>query len=175
MKRKQIVDLITAVVLIVVGAAVLVFPLLKLINVKYVFISVLAFYGVMNLIQFILTSKEKDYEGLFTMLASIITLVLLGFVNIDATPVNLALTLFVWVILMSLIKLKKCDYYHDRGKKIWILRIILLVIFILTGLLTVINLYYAPEVQILVLGFFYYIHGIMELVDPIANFLMTKK
>lgn len=175
MKRKQIVDLIIAIVLIMIGCIVLIFPLLKIIDIKFIFIGVLTLYGVMNLIQFLLTNKEKDYEGLFTMLASIITLLAIALMDPDLSPMNLALTLFIWIGLMSLIKLKKCDYYHDRHKKIWILKIITLILFILSGLLTVINLYYQEEVQILVLGFFYFNHGILELVDPITNYLIDKK
>ena len=175
MKRKELVDLITAVSLIILGSLVLILPLFKVFSIKYVFMSVLTFYGIMNLIQFILTSKEKDYEGLFTMIASIISLILLGFLEVENTPVNLALVLFMWIIMMSLIKLKKCDYYHDRHKKIYILKIVTLILFILIGLLTVINLYYEAEVQILVLGFFYFIHGVLELVDPITNFLVRVK
>lgn len=175
MKRKQIVDFIISIVLILIGSVLLTFPLLKVINVKYIFMGVLAFYGIINLIQFILTSKEKDYEGLLTMIASIITLVLLGFLEIENSPLNLALSLFAWIVLMSLIKLKKCDYYHDRHKNIWIFRIVTLVLFVISGLLTVINLYYEAQVQILVLGFFYFIHGILELVDPVTNYLLQKK
>lgn len=175
MKRKQIVDLVTAVLLIIIGSIILIFPLLKVINVKYIFMGVLTFYGIMNLIQYILTNESKDYEGLFTMIASIITLIILGLVNIENNPLNLALTLFVWITLMSLIKLKKCDYYHDRNKKIYILKIITLVIFVLIGLLCTINLYYEQSVQILVLGFFYFIHGILELIDPITNYLIELR
>ena len=175
MKRKTIVDFIIAIALIVAGSLVLTFPLLKVINVKYIFIGVLAFYGITNLIQFILTSKDKDYEGMFTMIASIITLILLGFLEVDNSPINLAITLFVWIVMMSLIKLKKCDYYHDKNKPIWIFRIVTLVLFILIGLLSVINLYYEAEVQILVLGYFYFVHGVLELVDPVTNYLLEKK
>ena len=174
MKRKEIVDLITAITLVVLGAVLLTFPLLRVVNVKYIFMGVLSFYGIMNLLQFLFTTNDKDYEGLFTMVASIISLILLGFLDIE-NPVNLALILFVWIVCMSLIKLKKCDYYHDRHKKIYILKIVTLILFILSGLLSVINLYYEPEVQILVLGFFYFIHGILELVDPITNYLMNNK
>ena len=175
MKRKEIVDLITAVSLIIFGSFILILPLSRVINVKYTFMGTLTFYGVMNLIQFILTSKDKDYEGLLTMIASIISLTILGFLEVDNTPVNLALVLFIWIIMMSLIKLKKCDYYHDRHKKIYILKIVTLILFILIGFLSVINLYYEAEVQILVLGFFYFIHGVLELVDPITNFLVRTK
>lgn len=175
MKRKVLVDLITAVSLILVGSLVLIFPLLKIINVKYIFIGVLTFYGIMNLVQFILTSKDKDYEGLLTMIASIISLILLGFLDVNNNPMNLALSLFSWIIMMSLIKLKKTDFYHDRHKKIWILKLVTLILFVIIGFLSVINLYYQAEVQVLVLGFFYFIHGVLELIDPLVNYLLEKK
>ena len=54
MKRKQIIDLITAIILIVLGSIILLFPLLKIVNVKYIFMGVLSFYGIMNLLKFIL-------------------------------------------------------------------------------------------------------------------------
>ena len=71
--------------------------------------------------------------------------------------------------------LKKCDYYHDRHKEIYILKIITLVLFILSGLLCTINLYYEKSVQILVLGFFYFINGILEAIDPITYYLIEKQ
>lgn len=173
--QKVLVDLITAIFLIVTGSVVLTLPIMGVINVKVVFIIVLALYGVMNLVQFLLTYKEKDYEGLYTTTASIITIVVACFMDFKTAPLNLAMTLFVWISFMSLIKLKKIDYYHDRKKKIWLLRMITLILFILSGLLSVINLYYEGQIQILTLGFFFFIHGILELVDPITNYLLEKK
>ena len=46
---------------------------------------------------------------------------------------------------MSLIKFKKCDYYHDRNNKMWIIKIITLTLFIVTGIITCINLYYSKN------------------------------
>ena len=37
------------------------------------------------------------------------------------------------------------------------------------------NLYYENSIQILVLGYFYLIHGILELVDPLTMYLNEKK
>ena len=48
------------------------------------------------------------------MIASIIALVLVLFLDVDNVPWYLALCLFVWIALMSVIKLKKADYYNDR-------------------------------------------------------------
>ena len=74
---------------------------------------------------------------------------------------------------MSLIKLKKADYYHDRRDRMWKLNILMLGIFILCGLLTSINLYYEADVQVIVIGFFFMINGILEMFDPIVKTLIT--
>ncbi len=175
MNKKQKVELIIAAFLIVCGSLVLIFPLFKFVQVKLVFISVLGVYGLLNLIKFILVRESKDYEGLLTTLASIISLVIVCFLDVENVPWYLALSLFIWIIFMSLIKLKKADYYNDRKNNVWILEIVTLILFILSGLLTTINLYYENDIQILVLGYFYLIHGILELVDPLTNYLVGKK
>ena len=76
---------------------------------------------------------------------------------------------------MSLIKLKESDYYHDRKNKIWLLNIVNLVIFIISGIIASLNLYYTQDIQILVLGFFFLINGILELMDPLAGYIMENK
>ena len=175
MNKKQKVELIIATFLILCGSLVLIFPLFQFVKVKLIFILVLAVYGVLNLIKFILVRESKDYEGLFTTLASIVALVVVCFLDIDSVPWYLALSLFIWIIMMSLIKLKKADYYNDRRNRTWILEVVTLILFILSGLLTTINLYYENDIQVLVLGYFYLIHGILELVDPLTIYLTGKK
>lgn len=175
MNKKQKVELIIATFLILCGSLVLIFPLFQFVKVKLIFILVLAVYGVLNLIKFILVRESKDYEGLFTTLASIVALVVVCFLDIDSVPWYLALSLFIWIIMMSLIKLKKADYYNDLRNKTWILEVVTLILFILSGLLTTINLYYENDIQVLVLGYFYLIHGILELVDPLTIYLTGKK
>ena len=175
MSKKQIVDLVIALLLIVIGSALLVFPIFHFIEVKNIFLGVLGLYGVLNLVQFLLTLKAKDYEGLFTALACIIVFVVVCFLNVNSNKWYLALSLFIWIILMALIKLKKADYYNDRKNRVWIMKIITLIIFIICGLLTTINLYYENDIQVLVLGYFYLIHGIIELLDPVTGYLLEKK
>ncbi len=174
MKKKQIVDLVTSVFLIVCGSVLLLFPLFHFVKVKSIFIGVLVVYAILNMAKFVLTRKSKDYEGLFTSLASIIVLVVAVYLDINKVPWYLALCLLIWIILLSLIKLKKGDYYNDRKNKMWILEVICLVLFILAGLLTTMNLYYENDIQVLVLGYFFLIHGILELFDPLVISLKIK-
>jgi uncharacterized membrane protein HdeD (DUF308 family) len=74
---------------------------------------------------------------------------------------------------MSLAKLKKMDYYHDKNDRMWKIRFINLGLFIIAGILTSINLAYVSTVQVLVIGFFMLIHGILELFDPIVKTLIA--
>ena len=83
MKKKQIVDLIISVFLIICGSVMLLFHFVK---VKGVFLGVLGVYAILNLIKFLLTSKSKDYEGLFTSLASIIVFIIALKLNISQVP-----------------------------------------------------------------------------------------
>lgn len=130
------------------------------------------FYTILNAIQFILTIDSKDYEGLYSAIASLIVLLATIFIK-ESTPRFLALELMTWITLMALAKLKKMDYYHDRRDRMWKLRVFNLVFFVLAGLLTSINLSYSSEVQIIVLGFFMLIHGMLEIFDPIVKTLIA--
>ena len=175
MKTKQKVELIIATFLILCGSILLIFPLFHFVEVKIIFITVMGVYALLNLIKFILIRKTKDYEGLFTSLASLIVLTIALFLDISKVPWYLALTLFIWISLMSKKKKKKADYYNDRKNGIWILEIVCLILFILSGLLSTINLYYENDIQVLVLGYFYLIHGILEIIDPLVIHLNGSK
>ena len=65
------------------------------------------------------------------------------------------------------------DYYHDKKDRMWKIRLLNLGLFIITGILTCINLAHISTVQVLVIGFFMLIHGILELLDPIVKTLIA--
>lgn len=174
MKYKQKVDLSIAVFLIIIGCSLLILPIFKVVNLEIVFITVMFLYSIANFLQFILTKSSKDYEGLFTSLVSVLVVIASFFLDIIEKPVNLAMLLMIWITLMSVIKLKKSDYYDDRNNKMWKLRIATLALFMLIGFLTSINLYYDEYIRVLVLGYFFFIHGVLELTDPIVNYLLQK-
>lgn len=175
MDRRTLVEFITAWFLVLCGGIITILPIFNVTNVKAVFIFVIALYGVSHIIKNFLIINANDFSGFRTAASSIIALVLMLFLDINDSPWNLALILFIWIILISLTKLKESDYYHDRKNKLWELNIVNLVLFILTGILTSVNLYYTGDIQILVLGFFFLINGILELMDPLVAYLIEKK
>jgi len=175
MNRRTLVEFITAWFLVLCGGVMTILPLFNISNVRNVFIVVIAIYGVIHLVKNFFILNAKEYSGFSTAAACIVALVLMLFLDINNSPWNLALILFIWVILMSLIKLKESDYYHDKKNKLWELNVVNLIIFILTGVLTSLNLYYTGDIQILVLGFFFLINGILELMDPLVAHIIEKK
>ena len=175
MNRRTLVEFVTAWLLILLGVAISVLPIFDIMNVKVVFVIIVAVYGIVHLIKNFMLINAKDYSGFGISLSSVIALILMLFLDVNDSPWNLALILFIWVILMSLTKLKESDYYHDQKNKLWKLNIINLILFIITGLVTAVNLYYTGDIQILVLGFFLLINGMLELMDPLAAYLIEKK
>ena len=175
MNRRTLVEFVTAWILILEAAAIMILPIFNIMSIRIVFIITISLYGIIHLIKNFALINAKDFSGFNAALSCVVVLVLLLFMDINDSPWNLALILFIWVILMSLTKLKESDYYHDRKNKLWELNIVNLILFILSGILTAINLYYTGDVQILVIGFFFLINGILELMDPLAAYLIEKK
>lgn len=172
MKEKQKVDVSVALILILNAIVILLMPLLNLNNMKMICIISFTIISIINLIQYVLTKESKDYEGLYTFIASVITLIMFSTLDIENSPKMLAISLMAWVSMMSAIKLKKADYYHDRKDRMWKLKIFCLLLFIISGLLTSINLAYESSVQIIIIGFFLLIHGIIEFIEPVVKTLI---
>jgi len=173
MKKKQKVDMAIALCLILIGIILLIIPLFKINNIKYLNTFIFALYTILNALQFLFTKESKDYESLHSAIASLIILIANMFIDTNNNPQKLAMLLMTWIILMSLAKLKKMDYYHDRKDRMWKLRAFNLGLFILSVFLASIHLSYSVEVKTIVIGFFMLIHGILELFDPITKILLT--
>ncbi len=167
MKNKQKVDIISAMLCIFLGGLLLLCPLMKYTDINTTFLTTMFIYSIIHSGKFLLTRNSDDYEGILTSLASLFVGSIAFILKVGDSSLNLAVLFFIWVILQSLIKLKKADYYNDRNNKLWVLETSFLAIFILMGILTAINLNYKSDIQILMLGFFFFTHGILEFIDPI--------
>lgn len=173
MEKKQKIDTIIALISILVGVVLLILPILGITSLKWISLAIFSLYTVISIVQFLLTRESKDYEGLHSALASITVVIAHFFFDPAESPRVMAIFILVWVLLMALTKLKKADYYHDRRDRMWKYSAANLGLFILTGLLASINLAYGIETQIIVLGFFILINGILELFEPIVKTLIA--
>ncbi len=170
MKKKEVVDLITSLSSLIISFTILLFPIFKINDLKLVLTIIFGFYTIIKLTGFIIIFKEKDVENLFTSIISLLMLISLYIGSL--TTKKLVLIILIWLGLISLVKLKKADFYHDRQNKMWILRLFILFIFIITGLLTSLNLMYESQVQILIITYFFIINNLLDTIDPLTSYLM---
>ena len=171
MKKKQKVDIMIGLTYILAGTLFLLFPLYHINNIKWLNVIFFSVIAIVSLIQFILNIKSKDYTGLYSFIASLIFIICMLVMKVDK-PRYLSISILIWVMLMSMIKMKKSDYYHDRKDRMWKLNLIMLGIFILAGILTSINLLHESGVQIIIIGYFLFINGILDIMDPFVKSLI---
>jgi uncharacterized membrane protein HdeD (DUF308 family) len=168
-------NLIVSAILTLLGILMLVVPFLGYIepnNLLYILFSI---YACIKIIEVIITPKTNDYEDISTAIACTLAAISgFKFASLDSAMV-LSLTLASWVGIMSIIKLIKLDYYHDRENGMFYVNLITFSLFLLLGLLTSINLYFSQTVQILMLGFFFVINGLLNLAEDGIRILLTSK
>lgn len=131
-------------------------------------------YSLIKILEYFLTKPQNDNEELYTTIVCAIA-AFSGFKYIDYNPpIVLSLTLAVWICAMSIIKLIKIDYLHDRNDKMMYINLGTFFLFLLLGLLTSINLYFSETVQFLMLGFFFICVGILDLTEDLIRILTDK-
>lgn len=170
MKKKSRTPIVLAILLIIIGVFILSLPILDLVNIRLTLLLTFGSIAFFNLTSYLITYKDKDLESLLTCIVSVIISFLIGYLNLSIAG-NVAIILMIWVAFISLVRLKKADYYNDRRNKLWIIQMVSLAIFILTGLITSINLSYSSTIQTLMFGYFFLINGILELVDPLVLYI----
>ena len=173
MKKKQKVDLYVALILTLYAILVLILPIFNLVNIKIIVITTFSVYALVNFVRFLKLKSTKDYEGLHYTITSLVMLIVFLIIK-TPSPRNLALVLFGWIALNSLAKLKKADYYNDRRDRMYKYGLLDLCIFLITGIIACINLAYPAEVQVLIIGFFLLVNGILEVFDPIIKSLIAR-
>lgn len=170
MKKKQKVDITISLILILIGSLILILPIFNYDNILFLSIIIYTIYTIIGATKFLILKDTKDIEGLYITISSIIPLII-SVITKPATPRKIALILGIWIMLISISKLKKIDYYHDRHDRMWKIRTFILGLFILVSLLSSINLAFTNEVVIF--GYITLTHGILELFDPILKNLIN--
>lgn len=173
-KFKNVVNLGVSVILILLGVFLLLFPWFGEASPSKLLYLLFSIYGGVKVIEFILTRTDGDREDLYTGIACVLAAVS-GFKFADyTTSLVLSLTLVSWVAIMSIIKLIKLDYYHDRGDRMFIVNLITFSLFLLLGLLTSANLYFEVTIQTLMLGFFFVVNGILNFAEDGVRILIKN-
>ena len=173
--KKNKINLICSAILLLVGLAMFILPWIKILDPVKILYVVFSIYALVKLVEYFLTRNGSDLENLYTAIASALAAIS-GFRFINYEPrIVLSMTLASWVAVMSIIKLIKLDYYHDRENGMLYVNLITFSLFILLGLLTSINLYFNETVQYIMLAFFFVVNGLLMLAENGIRILVTSK
>lgn len=174
MKKKDVVNLVVSSFLVLTGVLTLLVPFLLFMKPTTLLYIMFSSYALIKIVEVILTPKTHDNEDLLTAIACALAAISgFKFGSLEPTMV-LSITLASWVGIMSIIKLIKLDYYHDRENGMLYVNLVTFSLFLLLGLLTSINLYFNETVQILMLGFFFTVNGILNLAEDGIRILANK-
>lgn len=174
-KLRDKTNIIVSFVLLLMGILMLIVPFLGFMEPNMLLYVVFSIYALIKIIEIIIVKNStNDYEDIFTAIACALAAVSgFKFINYDS-PMVLSITLASWVGIMSIIKLIKLDYYHDRENGMFYVNLVTFSMFLLLGLLTSINLYFNETVQILMLGFFFVINGLLNLAEDGIRILVSR-
>lgn len=164
-------DFIVGVFLFLVSVIALLFPIFGISSIPFLLNYFLLTYIFLNALKFFMNRKTKDYEGLYTSIVCILLYVSLFFVPLTK-PLALSLFVFMFVIFISFIHLKKADFYHDRKEKIWMLEVTTLIVFAIAGLLTSFSILLESSGSFFMIGFLFFINGFIEIIDPVVNYIL---
>ena len=134
------------------------------INANNLFVSGLLMFACVNLVKYIVVGKNPTTERVYMTVASAATgaldIILGGFY--DDQHMVLAISIMVFVLAITTVKLFTIDYYHDRGDAFFYIETMLLSLFMVVGFVIAINLFKDSTIQTIMLGFLFIIIGILD-------------
>lgn len=161
MKQKLTVNKIFNYIIIILGMVYIIYPWFgsaKPISLFYFFLGT---YSGLKFVEYLFQKEKTDRENLYTTITSIL-IPLLNFIDFPNDSMLLPLSILTWVCLMSIVKLIKLDYLHDRRLPMFKVKVVTFIIFIIVGVMTSYSLYFEPKVQTIIIGFFIVINGIID-------------
>jgi len=174
-KEKFLENVVISMIIIFYGAFVLLSSLIKFYDFGLMFSLFFFLYGILHLIAFKLNSEKKEYSNLLIGITSILFGAGAILLKIIENPKYLAMFILLWAFLVSLIKLKKGDYFHDRKSKLWYIEISNLIIYLLSSILFSLNLALENHSLILLFGFFVFVIGILDFFEGLILNLTKGK
>ena len=174
-KLRDRTNIIVSFVLVLMGILMLIIPFLGFMEPNTILYVTFSVYALVKIIEVIIVkSHNGDYEDVLTAVACALAAISgFKFASFDP-PMVLSITLASWVGIMSIIKLIKLDYYHDKENGMFYVNLVTFSMFLLLGLLTSINLYFNETVQILMIGFFFVINGLLNLAEDGIRILVSR-
>ncbi len=167
MNKKELSLIISNILLFIIGGLVFIFcDELKLgLCILFAFNALFKFINLINI-------NNKDYEDLWGSILSVIAFIALFY--FDIITKNIVLIFLIWLGLMSLVRVKKADFYHDQKNKMWIYKIFNLLSILSIGLIISLGLQ-TNEINIKLFSLFFMFNSIFDIIEPLFIYIKGSK
>jgi len=147
---------------------------ITLLESSLIFYVVMLLYFGFEFTNYILTKKVTGMHSLYISLACIIASFSgLKYMN-EPSNMVISITLIGWMIMMLIIKLIRIEDLRNNNNYSVFINIFTMSLFILLGFLTITNIFKEISNINLMLGFFFTVNGILNLIENIGNIKFIK-
>ena len=173
-KNKNIILIITSILTLLLGVSFFFERSISFIDGCEIFYVVMLLYFGLEFTNYLLTKNQTGMNSLYISLACLIASIS-GLKYMDE-PSNLVLTITLigWMVIMLIIKLIRIEDLRNKMNYSVFINIFSMSLFILLGFLTITNLYKEITNQVMILGFFFTINGILNILEVIGNVKFCK-
>lgn len=173
-KTKNVILVITSFFTLLIGLFFFIEDGIEFLDGNQVFyIAMLLYFGA-EFTNYLLTKKVTGMHSLYISLASLIASVS-GLIYMDKqTNLVLSFTLIGWMIMMVVIKLIRIEDLRNHMNNSVFINIFSMSLFILLGFLTITNLYKEISNPNMMLGFFFVVNAILNIIETIGNIKFCK-
>lgn len=173
-KTKNIVLVITSILTLLLGCSFFFDNIIVFLDGAELFYVAMFLYFGLEFTNYLLTRNITGMHSLYISLACIIA----SFSGLSymkySTNMVLTITLIGWLVIMLIIKLIRIEDLRNQNNYSVFINIFTMSLFILLGFLATTNLYREITNPCLMLGFFFTVNGILNLIETIGNIKFSK-
>ena len=173
-KTKNVVLIITSILTLFIGISFFLENYITFLDGLEIFYVAMLLYFGFEFTNYILTRKITGMHSLYISLACLIASVAgLSYME-QPTHLVLTVTLIGWLVIMVIIKLIRIEELRNQNNYSVFVNLFTMSLFILLGFLVITNIYKEITNPCLMLGFFFTVNGVLNLIETLANIKFCK-
>lgn len=174
LKTKNLVLITTSIITLLLGVSFFFSKSITFLDGNELFYVTMLLYFGLEFTNYLLTKEITGMHSLYIALACIIASVAGLIYKDNPTNIVISVSLIGWIIMMLIIKLIKIEDLRYKNNYSVFINIFTMSMFILLGFLTITNIFRGISNTGLMLGFFFVVNGVLNLIDTISNIIFCK-
>ncbi len=142
-------------------------------NLKWSIILFFLLFMSLHFMTFFFSKKENEYSNLFLGIIGVFFTLISFFGDFTKNPQIFSIVFLSFALLVSFVKLKKADYFHDRKNKLWLIEMACLILFLISEILFCLQLHHQEEIILIFFGYNVFTISAFELLESLL--ILTTK